>query len=129
MELHLVDAVAVTVVRPQSRRVLVRQSAEFERLTAAHGTELSAPTFGPGCGLAAQRLGQRAVLGEEVVARERRRLVRSVHVGARRHVPDYPARLDELENPRLHSAVLEDGERNGGRLAEAPRPGGAGVDG
>ena len=75
MELDLVDALAETVVRAQDRRVFVRSRAPRQRLAAELRAERDHPRLAPAAALAAQRLGQRAVLREEVVALERRRLV------------------------------------------------------
>jgi hypothetical protein len=83
VELELVDALTEPVVRAQDGRVLVREAAELERLAAAESPERRAALLLAGASLPAQRLDERPVLGEQVVARERRRLVRGVEVRAR----------------------------------------------
>jgi hypothetical protein len=72
MELHLVDPVAEAIVRAETRRVLVRQAAPLERLSAQEPAELARVLGGPACAFALQRLGERPVLGEQVVTLERR---------------------------------------------------------
>ena len=77
VELDLVDALAVAIVRPEPRRMLVREPAPFERLAAerlAEGGDLLLPGR---AALPAQPLDERGVLLVQVVARERRRLVRA----------------------------------------------------
>src|SRR5207253_2439722 len=75
-ELHLVDPIPVAVVRPQGRRVLVRQAAALERLgrpgTGAQGAD---PLLERLRALAPHRLDQRHVRLVDVVALERRSLV------------------------------------------------------
>src|SRR5688572_24088584 len=76
VELDLVDPVAEAVERSQCRRVLVREAAPLERLTAELLTELDRLLLGEAAAFAAQRLHERRVFSEDVVALERRRLVR-----------------------------------------------------
>ena len=84
VELDLVDPLAEAVMRAEDRRMLVREPPELERLAAAEPPERRAllvvgvPSFAP------KRLDERPVLGEHVVALERRRLIRG-EVCARRH--------------------------------------------
>jgi hypothetical protein len=85
VELDLVDPLAEPVVRTKDRRMLVRETPELERLAAAEPAERRAPLLLAGPSLAPVRLDERRVLGEQVVALERRRLVRGADVGARRH--------------------------------------------
>ena len=62
MELHLVDPVAEAIVRAEPRRVLVRQAAPLERLSAQEPAELARVLGGPACAFALQRLCERPVL-------------------------------------------------------------------
>jgi hypothetical protein len=82
VELDLVDPLAEPVVGAKRRRVLVREATELEWLAAAEPTERPARLHRPRATLPLERLDERPILGEEVVARERRRLVRGVERGA-----------------------------------------------
>ena len=73
------------VVAPEHRRALVREASELERPAAAEPAEGRALVLALGSALAPERLDQRQVLGEEVVALERRRLVCGPQVRGRRH--------------------------------------------
>src|SRR6478672_406779 len=98
MELDLVDPVAEAVVRVQPRRALVREAAPFLRLA---GQELAEPArllVRPVCPLARECLDEGTVLEEEVVARERRRLVEDVRLGLHRPT-DYRSRGTEGVRP------------------------------
>ena len=68
VELDLVDPVAVAVVGAQDGRVLVRLPAPLERLAARDLAERAGAVVGPAGALALERLDQRPVLLEEVVA-------------------------------------------------------------
>src|SRR5262245_29736721 len=85
MELDLVDAVPEAVVRPKTRRMLVRQSAPFERLAAEERTELGRLVGCPAGAFARNGVDERGVLEKEVVTDERRRLVRGLATRRRRH--------------------------------------------
>ncbi len=75
VKIDLVDPLAVAVVRAELRRVLVREPAPLERLTAEHLAAHADPFLVCAFALAPQRLDKRPVLGEQVVVDERRRLV------------------------------------------------------
>jgi hypothetical protein len=81
VELDLVDPVPVAVVRAQDGRVLVGEPPPLERLAAGELAERGRALLRPAAALAPQRLDERAVLLEEVVALERRRLVLCVGDG------------------------------------------------
>ena len=92
MELDLVDAVAEAVVRAQHRRVDVRQPPPLDRLLAARqAPEVGQAVEGPRRALASRRVDQRRIGGEDVVARERWRLVEDLVGGRRAHAPSLPA--------------------------------------
>ena len=78
VELDLVDPIAEAIVGAQPRRVFVRLPTPLERLArqqrAERGHTLSRPTRA----VAVESLRERAVLEEEVVPDERRRLVQGV---------------------------------------------------
>ena len=76
VELDLVDPVAEAVVRAQARRILVREPSPLERLAGQERAERARARGRPAGALTLERLGERPVLGEQVVAVERRRLVR-----------------------------------------------------
>ncbi len=76
VELDLVDPLAVAVVRPQDGRMLVREPAPLERLAAERRPEGGDVSLPRRTALPAQRLDEHRVLLVEVVARERRRLIR-----------------------------------------------------
>jgi len=76
IELDLVDAVAVAVVRAQLGRLLVRARAERQGLGAsAQRGEGADPLCCPAGALTLEPLAQRRIDGEEVDVREGRRLV------------------------------------------------------
>jgi hypothetical protein len=75
VELDRVDAVAEAVVRAELRRVLVREPRPLERLAGQRAAELRAPLRRPAGTLPLERLDERRVAAEEIVALERRRLV------------------------------------------------------
>src|SRR5712691_6365974 len=85
MELDLIDAIAEAVVGVKLRRVRVGLEAPAERLLGpAEMAELVNHVVRPPGAFAFQRLAERRVGLEEVVADERWRLVqRSVHVRSR----------------------------------------------
>ena len=85
MELDLVDSVPEAVVGAQPRRLLVREAAPLERFGGKKGAERSRSLRGPPGALALEGFDERPVLEEEVVADERRRLIRSPVAGRRRH--------------------------------------------
>ena len=85
VELDLVDALAEAVERLERGRVLVREAAELERRAAADDSEFSALRLALRGALPPERLDERAILGEEVVPLERRRLVRGAQVRGCRH--------------------------------------------
>ncbi len=68
------------VVAAELRRVLVREAAELERLAADEPSERCALRLALGAALAPERLREHAVLREDVVPLERRRLVRCEEV-------------------------------------------------
>jgi hypothetical protein len=80
MELHLVDAFPVPVVRPQDRRMGVRQASPFLGLTAGEQPDATNPILRPAGPLAAHGFHQRSVGPVDVVALERWRLVVGAHV-------------------------------------------------
>ena len=84
VELDLVDSLTEAVMGAEDRRVLVREPPELERLAAAEPPERRALLVVGGPSFAPKRLDERSVLGEHVVALERRRLVRG-EVCARSH--------------------------------------------
>src|SRR6185295_5228934 len=72
----LVDPPARPVESPQRRRMLVGLESPGDRLPPAHDLpERPRPLFGPLPALAAQRLGERPVRGEQIHILERRRLI------------------------------------------------------
>jgi hypothetical protein len=75
MKLDLVDPVPVAVVRAQLRRMGVGETPPVERLASELFAEGEQRLLVPGRAFPAQRLEQRAVLRDEVVAPKRRRLV------------------------------------------------------
>jgi len=75
MELDLVDAVAVAVVGAQDRRVLVGLHAPVHRLPAPGGPDGADALDVGAAALALQGFDERAVVGEEVAAGQRRGLV------------------------------------------------------
>jgi hypothetical protein len=76
VELDLVDPVAVAIVGAELRRVLVRLPAELDHLGAAGDlTNLGDPPLGPAGALPAHGLGHHPIGREDVVVRQRRRLV------------------------------------------------------
>jgi hypothetical protein len=85
VELDLVDPLAETVMRAKDRRMLVREPPELERFAAAEPPEGGTPPLLGAGAFPPQRLHEWQVLGEHVVALERRRLVRFAEVRARRH--------------------------------------------
>ena len=89
MELNLVDPLAEPVVCAERRRMLVCEAAELERLPAAQPPERRAALFLGAGSFPPQSLYERSVLGEPVVAGERRRLVRRteprLHASSIRH--------------------------------------------
>ncbi len=109
VEFHLVDPVAVAVVRPQDRRMLVRLESPGDRLPPAHDLpERPRPALGPLRSLAPQRLGQDRVGGEEVDVLEGRRLVEDGVGGVSGHggrIPRRSARAGETRHlhQRYHS--------------------------
>ena len=77
VELDLVDAVAVAVVRAQARLVALGALGVLDRLDAARQlARVAQPVDAPAAALALERLAQRQVGIEDVVGRDRRRLVR-----------------------------------------------------
>jgi hypothetical protein len=64
------------VVAAEPRRVLVREPAELERLAAADAAERGALLLPRRAAFSSHGLREGAILGEEVVRLERRRLVR-----------------------------------------------------
>ncbi len=84
VELDLVDAVAVAVVRAQARLVALGSLGVLDRLDAAGQlARVAQPVDSPAAALALERLAQRQVRVEDVVGRDRRRLVEHVVGGAR----------------------------------------------
>ena len=77
MKLDRVDPLAVAVVGAELRRVLVREPPPLERLAGEDPAEGRALLRGPARPLPLERLDERTVAPEEVVPRERRRLVRA----------------------------------------------------
>ncbi len=75
VELDLVKPLAVAVVATQDGWVDVREPAPLERVAAELDAERRGALLPGGTALAPQRLYERPVLREEVVALERRRLV------------------------------------------------------
>jgi hypothetical protein len=75
VELHFVDPVPEAVVRAEDRRIGVRLSAPDDRLAAGQGPEAVRSRLRPATSLAPERLDEGPVLPEEVVVRQRRRLV------------------------------------------------------
>ena len=71
----------------QPRRALVREAAPFLRVAGQQFAERARLLVRPDRPLARERLGERPVFEEEVVAREPRRLVEDVGLGS--HRPDY----------------------------------------
>jgi len=95
MEYHLVDAVAVAIVGPQHRRVLVRLPALFlHQGRAGQAAELADPVLGPACALAAQCVQHRRVAGN-VIPGQRRGLVE--HFVGRWHQRFLPRGLLAIE--------------------------------
>ena len=88
MELDLVHALPEPVVRPQHRRVLVRQAAPLLRLAAPERAGLDGAIRSPAAALALQRLDQRRVVQEQVAVRQRRYLVEDLVGGAVRRRGD-----------------------------------------
>src|SRR5262249_25421853 len=78
VELDLVDAIPESVVRPEHRRMGVRLVAPRDGLAAGDRAEAAAALLGPPAALAREPLAERAVLEEDVVALERRRLVQDL---------------------------------------------------
>src|SRR6476619_3340450 len=76
VELDLVDPLAEPVVRAHARWILVREPSPLERRAGQKGAERTRTRGRPAGALTLERLGERPVLGEQVVAVERRRLVR-----------------------------------------------------
>ncbi len=77
VELDLVDPLAVPVMRSQPGRVLVGKPAPVERVASEQFAERGDPLLPGLATLAAESLDERRVLLVEVVAGERRRLVRA----------------------------------------------------
>ena len=75
MELDLVDARAEAVVRAELRRVLVREPAPLERRAAEPLPNAEHCAGRPARALPLERLDERPIRGEQVVAGERRHLV------------------------------------------------------
>jgi len=75
VELDLVDPVAESIVRAEARWVLVRQPSPLERRSGEERAELTRARGRPASALTLECFGERPVLGEQVVAFERRRLV------------------------------------------------------
>jgi hypothetical protein len=76
VELELVDALAVAVVRSQRRRMLVREPPPFEWLAAERLAERGDLLLPGRSALPRDGLDKWPIRREEVVAHERRRLVR-----------------------------------------------------
>ena len=85
VELDLVDPLAEAIARAQDRWVLVREATELEWPLAAVRTERGATLLLRPAAFAPECLDEWAVLGEQVVALERRRLVHGMEEGPRRH--------------------------------------------
>src|SRR2546423_5119120 len=83
MEIDLVDAVAEAVVSAEHRHVLVGLLAPAQRFAAHLLAEAAHALLCPSAALAAERLDQHAVVIEQVVALEWRRLVQ--HLVGDRH--------------------------------------------
>ena len=82
VEIDLVDAVAEPIVSAQPRRVRVGGETPFDRLfRAGQRAQLADQPLRPRSALALERLAQRAVGLEQVVADERRRLVQDLGDG------------------------------------------------
>src|SRR5271165_4707023 len=110
VELHLVDAVAVAVVRAQHRPVLVGEPPPLLLRLAAHqAAQRRGPLCNPAGTLPLDGLDQRTVAGEDVDPLERRRLVE-----------------DRVRLPRSSSLALACGLHGGSHASElsrwAPRP-------
>jgi hypothetical protein len=87
VELDLVDAVAVAVVRAQDGRVLVCQAAPLDRFAPGDLTDRADLLLGPARALPVQGLDQRAVLREDVVGLQRGNLVQHLVGGTGAGVP------------------------------------------
>ncbi len=68
MELDLVDAVAVAVVRAQDRRVLVGEAPPFEGLAPGRPAQRDEAILGEGAPLTPDGFDERTVLGIEIVS-------------------------------------------------------------
>src|ERR1700687_1579563 len=83
MKLDFVDAMAVAIMRAQHGRRRVRLGSPLQRLTASQLTQLASVRFGPLSAFARQRIAESAILFEQIVSLERRRLVENLVRDAR----------------------------------------------
>ena len=93
MELDLVDPLAEAVVRPQLRRMLVREPPPLERLAVEQRPERRTALGRPARAFALERLDERSIRREEVVTGERGRLVRGCGGWKHRHPENDMPRL------------------------------------
>ena len=97
------------VVAAQLRRVLVREPPPLERLAGQRAAECGATLGRRRAAFALERLDERPVLGEEIVARERRRLVHARRLWESRHRAMRLRLHDIGGSPRSRVLVVLDG--------------------
>ena len=126
MELDLVDPLAVAVVCPQLRRILICEPAPFERLAAERLAERGDLRLPGRAAFPAESLDESRVLFVEVVAGERRRLVARRCALRRRH-PCHcgPRDRDPLHRARQPGQAPVGARRDGfqGRSTQTGAPG------